>query len=224
MCVLVLSTLAWPAEASESLPAGKRRAGPCEGVGAESRPGRAELCRLSVTFSPYHLGYPIGFVSTEVRILRKLAIGTDAGVGSYRGGLVSQFGLRAPFYLLGTFEGGLQFGPFARWTGLYLPTRYATAPPTGLHSTIPPIYNDAEYARAIGRDALFFGALVGGKLILGRFGGRGGQWPRRITLQLGFLIGSHHPFGPSRFGPHPDASRTGSGYLSTMYFDTGMSF
>jgi hypothetical protein len=185
----------------------------------------AKPCTLSITFSPYHLGYPVFLASIEVRAWDKLGIGLDNAIGGYRGGLVGQWGARLPFYPVGTFRGGLQLGPFARMTKLHLPTSSAIAPPDvgSPHSVTKVTFLDIEIARANGRDAAFVGLLVGGKFVVGA---RNGEvtWLRGFTVQAGFLIGYHFLLGPSRFGPHPLATQTTNDSMGQLYADAGWSF
>jgi len=201
----------------------KWRDAPC-GRGAAGR-ASGSSCRVSLTLSPFHLGYPIVLLSTELEVTRKLGVAVDNAIGGFHGGAVGQFGLRLPFYPLGSFDGGLQLGPFGRVTNLYLPDRSTLLPAqsASLHSALAPVYNDVEFARANGRDALYFGVLVGGKFVVGQRGGES-SWLRGFTVQAGFLVGYHHLTYHSRQPPHPLASRTGDGFLPELYADVGWSF
>ena len=78
-------------------------------------------------------------MSTELEVTRKLGVAVDNAIGGFHGGAVGQFGLRLPFYPLGSFDGGLQLGPFGRVTNLYLPDR----------STLLPAQSHADVAVAI---------------------------------------------------------------------------
>src|SRR5262245_13163437 len=73
-----------------------------------------EACRVSVVLSPYHAGFPMLFVSTEVRVARRFGVSFDTAIGSFRSATAGVLGLRAPLYLTGSFDGGLELGPFVR--------------------------------------------------------------------------------------------------------------
>lgn len=178
--------------------------------------------RVSLTFSPFHLGYPLLFISNELRVTRKLGVALETGLGGYRGGTVGQLGLRAVGYPVGSFDGGLQLGLFLRGTRLHLPDADAVNfdEVGSAHRAMAPIYNDVEFARANGRDAVFGGVLIGGKLVVD---GGEGESVRGFTVQGGFLLGYHHLTGEARHGPSPDATRTRSGFLPMLYGDIGWS-
>ena len=187
--------------------------------------GGSGTCVASITLSPFHLGYPIVLVSTELRVARHMGVAPDTAIGSFHGGGVGQFGLRLPFYPLGTFDGGLQVGPFARATNLELsdPSTLLPAASPSPHSIFALFYNDVEFARANGRDAVYFGVLLGGKYVVGRRDGKS-TWLTGFTFQGGLLAGYHHLTRRSRHPPHPLASRTGDGFLPQAYVDVGWSF
>jgi hypothetical protein len=187
--------------------------------------GSAGSCRASITLSPFHLGYPIVLLSTELRLTSKLGIAADNAIGSFHGGSVGQFGLRLPFYPLGTFDGGIQLGPFARATNLELPDPSTLLPAQSPspHTAFALFYDDVEFARANGRDALYFGVLLGAKFVVGRRGGKS-TWLTGFTLEGGLLGGYHHLTRRSRNPPHPLASRTEDGFLLQLYVDVGWSF
>jgi hypothetical protein len=176
---------------------------------------------VTLTFSPVHLGYTLIFVSSEVRLLSKLGVGLDAGLGGYHGATAGQLGLRAVTYPAGSFDtGGLQLGLFARATRMHFPNAEAVNFDEigSAHRVMAPFYNDIEFARANGKNAVFAGLLIGGKLVApDREDARG------ATAQGGFLFGSHHLVGESRHGPSPDATRTRDGFLAMLYLDLGWS-
>lgn len=200
------------------------RDAPCDRTWADGRVGRepAELCRLSMTFSPYHLGYPMVFYSVEVRAASWLGIAPENAIGSYKGAAVTQLGLRLPAYLLGDFDGGLQVGPFARASFLRIPNAAAIDPPTPGHAATSVVFNDVEFARANGRNAVYSGLLVGGKYVVGANGTKFSS-VRALTVQGGLLLGYHGLLGSARYGPHPEASRTHNGFLPQLYVDVGYS-
>jgi hypothetical protein len=200
---------------------------PCDRSWRDGRVGRtpARACALSVTASPYHAAYPMLLLSTEWRVARKVGAASDLGLGGYKGGTVGQVGLRIPFYPAGTFDAGLQLGPFVRMTSFHLPDRRATSPPAMEDSrqAFAPLFNDVEFARANGQNAIYAGILLGGKFTVGAHRAEF-TWLRGFTFQGGVMFGYHHLLGTSRFGPDPAATRTGDGALSQIYLELGYSF
>ncbi len=197
---------------------------PCDHTWSEGHAGNqpADLCTLSMTLSPYHLGYPILLYSVEVRVAAWLGLAPEAGLGTYRGGGVSQIGMRLPLYPAGDFDGGLQLGPFVRASFLYLPDTRSIDPPSTGHAATSFVFNDVEFARANGRSAIYSGVLIGGKYVAGAKGTEFSS-VRGFTFQTGFLIGHHQLVGSSRQEPNPDATRVGSGFLPQIYVDAGFS-
>ncbi len=175
-----------------------------------------------MTFSPYHLGYPMLFYSVEVRAASWLGIAPENAFGTYKGAAVTQLGLRLPAYPVGDFDGGLQVGPFVRASFLRIPNQGATDPPSTGHAATAVVFNDVEFARANGRNAVYSGLLVGGKYIAGANGTEFSS-VRGLTVQGGFLLGYHKFLGSARHGPHPEASRPDSGFLPLLYVDVGYS-
>jgi hypothetical protein len=200
---------------------------PCDRTWSDGKLGRQppETCSVSLTLSPYHAAYPIAFVSTEWRVGRRLGVAADTAIGAFHSGTVGQLGLRAPFYATGSFDGGLQIGPFVRATSFYFSHASAVESPNDSpgHRVGAPSYNDVEFARANGRNALFGGVLIGGKFVVG---GRDMTftWVRGFTIQAGFLIGYHHLAGAHGYAPDPLAAHTRDGFLSQLYADVGWSF
>jgi hypothetical protein len=198
---------------------------PCDETWAQRDTGNEppQACKVSVVLSPYHAAFPMLFVSTEMRVARRFGVSADTAFGSYRSATGGQLGVRCPFYVFGSFDGGLELGPFARTTIFhYGNANSLSAPPTGGgHEAIEVIYHDVEFARANGRDALFTGMLIGGKYVVE---GSMLKELRGLTLQAGFLFGYHHIFGPRPYPPDPDAARTHDGFLSELYMELGWSF
>ena len=180
----------------------------------------------AVTISPYHFGYPMLLVSVEHYFSDRLSLMADVGGGAYRGASLLQLGARHPVYLLGSIRLGLNFGPFARASFF----RYASAdavlegPTTDQgHRVTAPVTNDAEVIRANGRHGIFYGAFIGGSVILG-VRDTIPRWYRGATIRVGLMIGSVSVFGDSPYGAAPNASRPGGGFLPTLYADLGWSF
>lgn len=197
---------------------------PCDRTWMDGHVGRqpAKLCSLSMTVSPYHLGYPILFYSVEARTASWLGITAENAFGTYKRGAVTQLGLRLPVYPVGDFDGGLQIGPFVRASFLRIPNAGATDPPSTGHAATAFVFNDVEFARANGRNAVYSGFLVGGKYVAGAYGSEFSS-VRGLTVQGGFLIGYHRFLGSARHGPHPDAAHTDNGFLPQLYVDVGYS-
>ncbi|MCC6665539.1 MAG: hypothetical protein IT375_17430 [Polyangiaceae bacterium] len=197
---------------------------PCDRTWADGHVGNrpADLCKLSMVLSPYHLAYPIVFYSVEVRLFAWLGTAFDSGLGTYKGGAVTQFGIRVPFYPAGDFDGGLQVGPFVRAAFLRLPDATSTEPPSTRHAVGSAVYNDVEFARSNGRNAIYPGILIGGKYIAGAKGTEFSS-VRGLTLQGGFLVGYHALVGSPRHEPHALATRTESGFLPQLYLEAGYS-
>lgn len=196
---------------------------PCDRRAASDRQGaKPKRCRVSLTFSPLHLAYPEFLVSSEVRLFDRLGIALDAGLGSFRSATVGQLGASLPSYPVGSFDFGLQLGPFVRYTRIQFPHEHSLGPPSfeSAHHLSSPFYHDVEFARGNGRDALFTGGLVGGKFVAPGFAGPF----RGLTVQSGFRVGYHRLLRRSRFDPHPEVMYTDHGFLSTVYFDVGWSF
>jgi hypothetical protein len=188
-------------------------------------PPSAEF-RTAVTLSPYHIGYPMFLASVEHYFSDRLSLMADVGGGRYRGASVLQVGVRHPVYFLGTIRLGLNFGPFARASFF----RYESpgAVREGLstdlgHQVTAPVTNDAEVIRANGRHGIFYGAFIGGSVILG-VRDPIPRWYRGVTIRLGFMVGYVSVFGDSPYGAAPNASRPGGGFLPTLYADLGWSF
>lgn len=222
--VIACGTVTLHVRAAGATPFWKWHDAPCDRTWTDGHVGRqpAELCTLTMTLSPYHLGYPMVFYSAEVRAASWFGVTTESASGAYKGGAVTQLGFRLPFYPAGSFDGGLQLGPFVRASFLRIPSERATDPPSTGHAATRVVFNDVEFARANGRNAVYSGFLVGGKYVVGAHGTEFSS-VRGLTMQGGLLFGYHALVGSARHGPHPDASRTTNGFLPQLYVDVGYS-
>ncbi len=89
---------------------------------SEERDPDAQLRRVSLTFSPIHLFFPVLEVTGEVRVARKLGLAVLGGYGSITserepgdstGSLtarVFELGAQARYYVVGSFDHGMQLG------------------------------------------------------------------------------------------------------------------
>jgi hypothetical protein len=174
---------------------------------------------VSLTLSPYHLGFPIFDVLVEERVADRFGIAQELGFGSYASARVAQLGARLFFYADGSFDGGVQLGPVVRLNRiLYGGPDAVSTPPSDTAAATEAFFHDAQVARANGRDSLFAGVFVGAKGILTR-------WPaaRGLTVSGGLEFGAMHLFGGSAYAPSPQATTLGDTAMALLDVRVGWS-